>query len=194
MGKILKRVHQLCLSHGLHLAVVDVMYKLPESLQSTKRVAPPEDEAEASSGEESESEDEDQDESMTDEESEPMDKSSENAEGIQIDENLVLVSEIDAVVKKIRVICRKIKRSPLKNDTLQKYIRQKHGKELTLYLDCKTRWSSILTMLQRFLRVLDQVEHALLDFKLKHLFPTTDEIELVKKLVQALAYVESSSR
>ena len=129
MGKILKREHQMCLSHALHLAVTDVMYKLPKSLGSTDRAATTEDEAEASSGEESESEDEDQEE---DEESEPLDDSSGDK---QIEDDMVLVTEIDIVIKKIRKICKKIKKSPLKNDSLQFYIRQKHTGNFLLIIE-----------------------------------------------------------
>ena len=65
---------------------------------------------------------------------------------------------------------------------------------LTLYLDCKTRWSSLLKMLLRYLEVESDVEHTLIDFNMRALVPSQDEIENIKSVVAALAIIEAASR
>ena len=43
------------------------------------------------------------------------------------------------------------KRSPTKNEKyLQKYVKIEFGKVIHLIMDCKTQWSSLLLMLERF--------------------------------------------
>ena len=49
-------------------------------------------------------------------------------------------------------------------------------------------------MIQRFLRVKDQVKHVLLDFNLEHLFPTPEEIKMIEKLVKALEWVDATTK
>ena len=71
------------------------------------------------------------------------------------------------------------------------------GKQgLALYIDCKTRWGSLLKMLKRFLEVLDQVHHVLVDFKMNvdTFIPSKTEIEIIKPVVQALSIVDSAGR
>lgn len=59
----------------------------------------------------------------------------------------------DYLLEKIRKIFRKLKKSPLKNDYLQKYVIEKHGKNLEAVLDVKTRWNSTVAMVERFLMI-----------------------------------------
>ena len=70
---------------------------------------------------------------------------------------------IGVSLKMVRNIVKFFKRSPVKNTILQEHVMQQHGKELNLYLDCKTRWNSIETMLERFLKIVDSIRHALQD-------------------------------
>ena len=43
------------------------------------------------------------------------------------------------------------KRSPIKKENyLQNYVKIKFGKIIHLIIDCKTRWSSLFLMLERF--------------------------------------------
>lgn len=53
------------------------------------------------------------------------------------------------------------------NALLQNKIKSQHGKELSLLLDCRTRWNSIETILERFLKVYDSVSATLSDLNLK---------------------------
>lgn len=44
------------------------------------------------------------------------------------------------LIDKVRKIVKLFRKSPTKNDLLQKYVIETHKKEMTLILDCKTRW------------------------------------------------------
>jgi polysaccharide deacetylase 2 family uncharacterized protein YibQ len=57
--------------------------------------------------------------------------------------------------------------SPTKNDDiLQKYIQEEFGKELALILDVRTRWNSLLEMLEKFYQVIITIRKILIDLKL----------------------------
>ena len=57
--------------------------------------------------------------------------------------------------------------SPTENDLmLQKYVREQFGKELMLILDTKTRWNSLMFMLERFLELKDCIRKAVIDLNL----------------------------
>ena len=63
----------------------------------------------------------------------------------------ILKHHWNLVINKVRIIARLFRKSPAKNYVLQGYVKEiRNGKELKLILDCKTRWSSILTMIERF--------------------------------------------
>jgi hypothetical protein len=70
-----------------------------------------------------------------------------------------LIEKYRAAVKKVRNAVRMIRKSPMKNDFLQDAVKKwqkANGKKeisLCLHLDCKTRWSSLVTMLDSFLRI-----------------------------------------
>jgi len=58
------------------------------------------------------------------------------------------------------------KKSPTKNDAiLQTYVKCELGKELSLVLDCCTRWNSLSDMLARFLQLHTAVQKATIDLK-----------------------------
>ncbi|KAJ6646598.1 hypothetical protein Bhyg_01811, partial [Pseudolycoriella hygida] len=67
------------------------------------------------------------------------------------------------VVGKVRTIVRFFKRSPVKNDLLQSYVKAECSKERKLLLDCKTRWSSLSDMLDTFYELRKPVKKALVD-------------------------------
>ena len=46
------------------------------------------------------------------------------------------------------------RKSTLKNGVLQKYVLLEQNKELSLVLDCRTRWSSMYKMVERFFQFL----------------------------------------
>ena len=54
------------------------------------------------------------------------------------------------------------------NEVLQKYVLLKQNKELSLVLDCKTRWSSMYKMVERFICLKKCISKALLDLSIEH--------------------------
>ena len=98
-----------------------------------------------------------------------------------------LSATIHPVVAKVRKIVGKFRKSPVKNDILQKVVKLKHGKELRLQRDCKTRWSSLCTMLERYDRISDAVNDVLGELELSHLKLFPREAELVKDIIKTLA-------
>ena len=55
------------------------------------------------------------------------------------------------LVETVRDEIRKIKNSHVRNDELQVIVKEHLGHNLELVKDCKTRWSSLLFMLERFI-------------------------------------------
>ncbi|GBP21651.1 hypothetical protein EVAR_16197_1 [Eumeta japonica] len=95
---------------------------------------------------------------------------------------------IKELIEKVRKVVIYFKRSPLKNETvLQKYVKIEHGKELSLLLDCKTRWNSLLTMLERFYLLKSCIQKALID--LNHPICLEDvefELALLRKQIKSI--------
>lgn len=83
--------------------------------------------------------------------------------------SIELCDDINDTVAKIRGIVKQFKRSPLKNETLQKYVRETHPIGLNLILDCKTRWSSLLDMISRIIQ---------LSYRFKRLFWTSGKVRI----------------
>lgn len=81
----------------------------------------------------------------------------------QVSFDLTNDENFNALVTEVRKIVKLFRRSPLKNSVLQNYVKEKHGKELNLILDCKTRWNSLAQMLQRFIFLKDCVKKAMID-------------------------------
>ena len=79
------------------------------------------------------------------------------ASGASVDMNVAL--------QKVRKIVKMFKKSPLKNEMLQKYVSSAHSKEKMLVLDSKTRWNSLLAMVERFLEVKSAIIKSLVDLK-----------------------------
>lgn len=139
VGRLLKIHHQLCFTHGLQLAVLDVIYKNTTSItedcfQEEQRPSPSHSALELSNTSESD-DDEYDDEGFT----------------IQrANEEIELLPKYSDLINRVRRIVNLFKRSPMKNDLLQTYIKSEHGSELQLILDCKTRWNSFANMIERF--------------------------------------------
>lgn len=162
---------QLCHAHGIHLAVGDVLYR--------KKVA------KDLSDEES---DDEEIEVSNDEEMET------DAEGfsIQNEDELILKHDIGKLIAKLRKIIKLFKRSPVKNTILQKYIKEDFGKELSLYLDCKTRWNSLAKMIERYLQVSKPLSKALIDLQYPNPL-SSEEIEVLQKMSEALKPIQLAS-
>ena len=142
LGRLMNTEHQQCHSHGIHLAVVDLIYKA----SSSDSLPPP-------------LVDLDEEEDSDEETEEGEEEETDNATDSMFPE---LNDQLVPIIKKVRKIVRIFRKSPMKNDTLQKYIKAKNptAKTLNLVIDVRTRWNSLLAMLRCFLRVIDAVEKA----------------------------------
>ena len=132
--------HQQCIAHCIHLAVCDILYcKVNKSSHDEGHDdVTVEDEI----FEEDKEIDENQD--MTD----PLfENVSEKNEAPQITE------QYSEVIAKIRRICRMFRKSPLKNERLQDFVKNEFNEELKLILDCKVCWNSLLAMIEHFLKL-----------------------------------------
>lgn len=210
-GKLINAQHQLCLAHGIQLAVLDILYK--------KCIRQTDDDNNDDLVEIVEIGNENEVNNETDEnvdlemvcESEDIDESL-YAEGFGVDTLVVPANDFDLVqelpaeyqrtVECVRKVVKLFKRSPTKNDdTLQPYVVSDCGREVQLKLDCKTRWNSLLEMLSTFLRLRGPIQKALIDLKQSSLVSDTDwdvirdivsSLEPVKVVVEALCRRETS--
>ena len=69
--------------------------------------------------------------------------------------------------------------------------------ELRLLLDCKTRWNSLVIMIERFLRLIEPLKRALIDLNFEHLWQntsTTNARNILKALKPVQIAVEALSR
>ena len=71
------------------------------------------------------------------------------------------------------------------NEVLQKYVLLAQNKELSLVLNCKTRWSFMYEMVERFICLKKCISKALLDLSIEHGICTT-EFSLLNELKCAL--------
>jgi len=134
-GKDSGAIHQMCYNHGIHLAVVKILYMKGES----------------------------ENVNLTDEEISDEDySSSEITDNINYN-SVISKPQIRDVLDRIRKIVKLFRKSPTKNSILQKYVYEKHGKEMKLILDVKTRWNSMDTMLMRFIQIRECIILALSD-------------------------------
>ncbi|GFS89091.1 uncharacterized protein TNCV_1258471 [Trichonephila clavipes] len=78
---------------------------------------------------------------------------------------------------------------PYKNDILQKYVKEEFGCEKMVCLDTKTRWNSLLTMLERFLEIKSAISKALIDIKEEQMMVNV-EFETVTTIVKGLKPVK----
>ena len=150
LGRIIPPFQQLCYAHGLQLAIQDVFY-----VQScnTEELTYHSDVIETDEDEELEllNNDDEIDGLIV------LDSSQDNTN--------CLSSNILGLVNKVRKIVKIFRRSPLKNEILQRYVKEVYPNGLNLILDCKTRWSSLLDMLERIVRIKVPVQKALLDLQ-----------------------------
>lgn len=150
VGRLLSCEQILCIAHGIQIAIVKVFYK------KITLVAHEEEEAIDVNYLVSESEDENfsNDEGL-------LVELENNNERIEMTENF----NLQTLVVKIRKIVKMFRSSPLKNEVLQKHVKDDHQKELQLLLDSKTRWSSMLTMLDRINLLKVSIRKSLIDVK-----------------------------
>lgn len=172
MGRQLVYSHQLCMAHGLHLAVSDVLYSIePLSVRDLCG--------------DSNQEDEDDDE----------------FDGLVEDPNIVPPRLTDKfglkdLIKKVGETVKLFSHSAVRNDVLQAYVKAVHKEEIKLLGECKTRWNSTLAMIRRFLKLRLSVNQAIAELEISmpsqvKLVPFTElQIESLNKVASALEQVE----
>ena len=144
LGRITPPFQQLCYAHGLQLVIQDVFYRNQSTSTSELYYISGTDEDEIISD---------------DEESSGLTVQ----DATDLENQIELSCDIIDIVRRVRQIVKVFKRSPLKNETLQKYVKENYLNGLNLILDCKTRWSSLLDMLERIIKIKLPVQKALLD-------------------------------
>lgn len=138
VGKLIESDQQLCFAHGIHLAVGDVLYG------ETQKTSIEDD------GSDSESMDEENSAFEIEEES----------------DNYEEAHDIFPLIAKIRKVVKAFRNSPVKNDDiLQKYVKEEFGEEFALILDVKIRWNSLFSMVERFHKLRNCIQKALIDLK-----------------------------
>lgn len=164
-GRELKVVHQLCHDHGIHLAIRRVIYKKVDEDVVKKRKArrfPQRNEYE-------------NDDSEYESDEEP----------VEDDDNFNLKPDIGDKINKVRAIVKLFKKSPKLNDMLQDYIVEERGKKLQLQLDVRTRWHSMLVMLETFVKVSGPVKKALGEINSLEMWDS-DMVPVIKGIFEPL--------
>ena len=99
------------------------------------------------------------------------------------------------VIGKVRTVIKMFCKSPLKDEILQKHIQAHLNTEMKLILDSKTRWNSLLEMINIFVRVEKCIRMALVEIgtfttitnaEIKTLHDLIDVLEPVKHAVDRL--------
>lgn len=164
VGKDAKVLHQLCYSHAIHLAVCDVLYKNPFCEEVAGGTTHID---------------------CTDEEFDTDDETS-----------TTLVADfqpaIGDCIKKVRKIVTFFHRSSVANDKLQFFIQAGNGHELELIIDCRTRWNSLLAMLERYTKLHSFVRQALIALSKEPLALTDQECNVMKNVCSALLPVKTA--
>lgn len=153
----------LCMNHGIHLAVIDVIYRRKTTLEDGDKTY--------------EEVEEQRDEDIFSSDSE-------------IDDNLASAPEdmttrpdITQAIQDVRKIVKLFRKSPMNNGLLQAYVKEEKGHELQLLLDTRTRWNSLVIMVERFLKLIKSIKKALADIN----YCWNEENEhILENLVQTL--------
>lgn len=92
---------------------------------------------------------------VSDDEHSSSDEASTDNDDEESDDESILqpIDDINKVLNETRSIIRFFRKSPLRNITLQKHLKTEFGAELVLLQDVRTRWNSMLTMIERFLKL-----------------------------------------
>lgn len=81
-------------------------------------------------------------------------------------------------ITSIRAIVKCFRKSPVRNNILQNYVKEQEGKELRLLIDCNTRWNTLITMIERFLKIQRCVDKALRDLNRSHMTENLSKTQL----------------
>ena len=93
------------------------------------------------------------------------------------------------VIGKVRTLVKMFRKSPLKDEILQKRIQAQSNSELKLILDSKTRWNSLLEMIKIFVRAEKCIRMALVEIETFTTI-TNAEIKIPHDLIDVLELVK----
>lgn len=181
-GNEISAESQLCHNHGIHLAVKDLFYSSGGGDTDTE------------SDDES-YQDTDVDESLSDdieiEVSNLTDDNNLNFENYDSENQYIPTfnhKTINTVLIETRKMIKKFKKSGVKNNILQTYIFDQEKKKLRLLLDCKTRWNSLVPMLERFIKLKTCLKKACEDLEITYNFD--NNIIIIENLLKILKPLE----
>ena len=104
-------------------------------------------------------------------------------------ESLQMNKSYNYVIMTVRKYVRIFRKSPLKLAQFKKNVLETYGKELTLILDCKTRWNSVLPMLERFFELKSIIKSTMLELN----YDYDDNIEVqIFEIIQCLKPVQET--
>ncbi|GBM11906.1 hypothetical protein AVEN_209610-1 [Araneus ventricosus] len=138
VGKLMSCYQQLCFAHGLQLAVVDILYK--------KNIEREEEHQEITFNE---SDTDDEDTNNTHKERGVTVTATTDSRNLHLS-RVEVIPRYNDLLQKVWKVVKLFKRSPTKYDMYLQYVKEDTGKELSLSLDCRTRWNSLLAMIERF--------------------------------------------
>ena len=165
-----------CIVHGIHLCVVDKLYvkKKKESNNALPTQSPTE-----------------QDCSDDDDDDDDINGSVEFTQRPERQGSTPMIQKYDPLLTKTRKQIRKYRKSQVRNDELQEFIENGIGKKLAVLNDCKTRWSSLVKMLNRFIVISPYMRAA--NLARSEWWPFTGaEIDSLRELTAALEPLESA--
>lgn len=181
VGKMIETHQQICLAHGIHLAVVKILYKKANYDQISENLNELPDFVD---------DDNDNDDDVDDEGGFSL-QTTATFDVSDDDDTYDLRDDITIIIRKIRNVVKIFRRSPIKNDNLQTHVMGEFGKEITLLLDTKIRWNSMLIMVERFFKLKSCIQKSLIDLKIE--FPFSEEdIDCVRDLISVLEPVKLS--
>ena len=174
-GRMICCIHQLCFAYGYHLAVTNFLYarqNLFEGLEKKRENNNTGSDSEFSSEEE-------------------MKEVDEGAVGLVETEaiGVELQQFVAEVIGKVRTVVKMFRKSPPKDEILQKHIQAQLNTELKLILDSKTKWNSLLEMIKIFIRAEKCIRMALVEIGTSTTI-TKAEIKILHNLIDVLEPVQ----
>ena len=97
----------------------------------------------------------------------------------------VLQQFVAEVIGKVRTVVKMFRKSPYKNEILQKHIQAQLNTEQKLILDSKTRWNSFLEMIKIFVRAEKCIRMALVKIGTSTTI-TNAKIKILRNLIDVL--------
>jgi hypothetical protein len=179
LGKLITPViSQICLVHGIHLGVI----KSLKGESADESLSDKEDDVESDLEDASEAEDESE---VEDEDNATFNMYDQKSKTINYHPSMM------NLIVKIRETAKKFKKSPLKNDLLQKLVLEEYKHNINLIIDCGTRWNSLLDMLVRFKKLLKQVKKVSIELNIDFEF-SSSETFLLDQIISALQPVKDT--